>query len=75
MTSQLDLPLDHLPDWRTCEHPGGFYSLAYVPGGFCCSRCQRLLCQDLPDPPEVVGYLTATWKWKLDGKPWTTPAV
>lgn len=51
-------------------------------------ECDTLLSQSVPRPPEVVGYLTADWAWKLsphestiytsafvpggEGKAWTT---
>lgn len=63
------------PAWERCEHRQCFYTHAYVPGGIFCADCETLLNQSVPAPPEAVGYLTADWKWKLDGKPWTTQEV
>lgn len=73
MSAQLEFSLP--PDWERCAHEYGFYTHAYVPGGYFCTGCQRLIYQDIPEPPEVVGYLTAVWKWKLEGRSWTTQEV
>lgn len=69
-TPQLELAL--VPDRDRCPHESTFYTSAYVPGGECCTECDTLLSQSIPRPPEVVGYLTADWAWKLEGNPWTT---
>lgn len=70
MMNQLEL---FTPEVEECDHRHGFYSSAYVPGGYVCSRCGTLYAQTLPQSPEVVGYLTADWAWHYrDGNPWTT---
>lgn len=70
-TAQLEMPLR--PDWRTCAHESGFHTLAYVPGGFFCCECETLVCQDIPQSPERLGYVSATWAWHHQhGRPWTT---
>lgn len=71
-TPQLEFAL--VPDRDRCPHDLTFYTSAYVPGGECCIKCDTLLSQSIPRPPEVVGYLTADWAWHLEGKPWTTAA-
>ena len=67
MTAQLTLPLA-----PPCAHRTSFISCAYVPAGDVCCHCGLLLSQFIPQPPEVLGYVSGTWQWKLDGKPWTT---
>lgn len=58
---------------RECAHRHQFVTHAYVPCGLVCSDCDELVAQFIPQPPEVVGYLTADWAWHhRDGKPWTT---
>lgn len=54
-----------------CEHRNGFVTHAYVPAGLAC-MCGALLAQYIPLPPKVLGYISADWQWKLDGKAWTT---
>lgn len=35
--------------------------------------CNTLLLQYLPEPPEVLGYVSADWAWHHEqGRPWTT---
>lgn len=46
-----------------CEHRSCFHSCAFVPAGCVCSDCGELLSQHIPQPPEVLGYLSADWKW------------
>lgn len=66
---QLGLSL--IPDWQTCQH-AGFYTNAEVPGGFFCGECRRIIWRSVPQPPELVGYLTADWAWKHKyGRAWT----
>lgn len=61
------------PEVEECQHRSQFCTEAYVPGGYVCSQCGLLLCQVLPQSPEVVGYLTSDWAWHYrDGQPWTT---
>lgn len=56
-----------------CDHRVTFVTMAYVPAGVACIRCDLLLMQYLPEPPERLGYLSADWAWKhRDGKEWTT---
>lgn len=61
------------PSFERCAHRGSFITMAYVPAGVFCDDCQTLLSQFIPQPPEVLGYLSADWAWHhRDGKPWTT---
>lgn len=54
-----------------CEHKYGFQSYAFVPSGHVCSDCGELLCQRIPQPPEVLGYVSADWHWHyVEGRPW-----
>jgi hypothetical protein len=56
-----------------CQHDRTFVTMAYVPAGVFCFDCGLLLSQYLPTPPEILGYVSATWKWHhIDGRPWTT---
>lgn len=55
-----------------CQHRFGFITMACVPCGYVCSDCEHLIWQYVPEPPEVVGHLTATWAWKQSGKAFTT---
>lgn len=63
---------DFRPRWFECQHRACFSTLAFVPAGNTCSDCGALVLQYIPLPPEKLGYLSAEWQWKLDGKPWTT---
>lgn len=59
-----------------CSHESGFTTMAYVPCGYFCSRCETLIFQYLPEPPEVLGYMSADWAWKhKHGRAWTTSKV
>jgi hypothetical protein len=51
-----------------------FVTLAFVPAGLFCQRCQTMLMQYLPpDGPDVLGYVSADWAWMhKHGKEWTT---
>ena len=70
---QFQLMLDLRPDRERCPHRYGFLSLAYVPAGVVCSECGLLILQYVPQPQEVLGYLSADWAWHhRDGKAWTT---
>jgi hypothetical protein len=65
-----------LRDWQNCEH-SGFYTLAEVPGGFYCEKCQQIIWRHicLRTEPQDIGYTTANWAWHYrDGKPWTDDA-
>lgn len=54
-----------------CEHKWGFISYAFVPVGHVCSECGELLSQNIPQPPEVLGYVSACWHWHyVEGRPW-----
>jgi len=54
-----------------CQHTSCFVTRAVVPAGLVCSDCGKLLFQYLPQPPEVLGYLSADWAWKHKyGKEW-----
>ena len=54
-----------------CEHRSGFVSYAFVPVGVVCSECGELLSQRIPQPPEVLGYVSADWHWHhVDGREW-----
>lgn len=59
-------------DLGSCDHNSGFISQACVPAGYICDECGHLIWQSVPQPPEVLGYLTATWEWKQSGKAFTT---
>lgn len=66
---QLPLPFPVPP----CLHRSCFTTMAYVPAGVVCSTCGKLLLQYIPQPPEVLGYVSADWAWKHQhGKEWTT---
>jgi hypothetical protein len=68
---QTELAL--VPDTDRCPHEYTFLSHAYVPVGDVCCDCGLLVSQTLPQPPEVLGYLSADWAWHHNhGKPWTT---
>lgn len=54
-----------------CEHKTGFLSMAFVPAGCVCGKCGELLSQIIPQPPEVLGYMSADWHWHhVEGRPW-----
>jgi hypothetical protein len=73
MRAATQIEFDLSPDRAECSHEYGYETAAYVPGGEICSDCGLLTCQYIPQPPEVLGYLSATWAWHhRDGKPWTT---
>ena len=56
-----------------CLHSNGYVTHACVPAGLWCSDCNRLVCQSIPQPPEVIGYTSADWTWKHEqGKECTT---
>lgn len=61
----------HMP--AACLHPDRMSTMAVVPAGVCCCYCGALICQAIPRPPEVLGYVSADWAWHhRDGKAWTT---
>lgn len=73
MSDQLALDLFPAPTWETCDHDLCHDTQAVVPVGLFCMNCNTLLLQYLPEPPEVLGYLSADWAWHNEhGKPWTT---
>lgn len=55
-----------------CDHEHSYPTTAYVPAGWCCGKCHQLLGQFIPKPPELLGYVSGDWQWRLDGKAWTT---
>ena len=57
------------------RQPAYIVSMAYVPPGLVCCRCGRMLYQCLPVRPEQCGYITADWRWHIDGRAWTTAPV
>ncbi len=60
-------------DRERCPHRSSFVTMAYVPAGVFCDGCGTLLCQVIPQGPEVLGYVSADWAWRhVDGKAWTT---
>jgi len=70
---QLALDLFPAPTWETCDHDLCHDTHAVVPVGLFCMNCNTLLLQYLPEPPEVLGYVSADWAWHNEhGKPWTT---
>lgn len=70
---QLQLSLSATRQLVECKHPYGFVSQAYVPAGFICTSCGLLTHQYLPEPPEVLGYLSGTWAWGIRHQfRWTT---
>ena len=74
MKSHQPEPELHLrPDPSRCPHRYGYDSSAYAPAGVVCCQCDQLLLQYIPQPPEILGYLSADWAWHhRDGRPWTT---
>jgi len=70
---QLALDLFPAPTWQTCDHDLCHDTHAVVPVGLFCMNCNTLLLQYLPEPPEVLGYVSADWAWHHEqGRPWTT---
>lgn len=66
---QLSLPFEAPP----CRHKRCFVTHAYVPAGIMCLDCGVLLSQYIPQPPEILGYVSGTWAWKyIRGREWTT---
>jgi hypothetical protein len=58
-----------------CSHPSGFYTHAYVPGGYFCDHCGLLVWQSFipANQPDALGYISADWAWHYrDNRPWTT---
>ena len=73
MSDQLALDLFPAPTSETCDHELCHDTHAVVPVGLFCMNCNTLLLQYLPEPPEVLGYVSADWAWHNEhGKPWTT---
>lgn len=66
---------DFNPPPLDCEHESGFYSNAYVPGGYFCDDCNHIVYRDMPpekNQPDLIGYVTADWAWKYKhGNGWT----
>jgi hypothetical protein len=61
-----------LVDPARCPHDDCFVTMAYVPAGSWCAKCNTLVSQEVPLPPELLGYLSADWAWHLRGNAWTT---
>ena len=56
-----------------CRHRWICETHQYVPAGIACLNCGQLLMQYLPQPPAVLGYVSADWAWHhIHKRPWTT---
>lgn len=72
-TDQLTFDLFPAPAWQTCSHDCCHDTCSVVPAGLFCMSCNTLLLQYLPEPPEVLGYVSADWAWHHKyGRAWTT---
>ena len=69
------LLFDLRPDATVCNHSSCFQTMAYVPAGEYCTKCNTLISQHFvpANEPELIGYVSANWAWHYrDGKDWTT---
>lgn len=67
MKDQLELQL--LPDWQLCKEHSGYLSLAGEAPGEYCTHCEVVWVTYIPEAPEVIGYVSAVWKYFHDQHP------